>query len=61
MFYEAFNTTFKKISKNYDTGIKMTNVNQAQEQVSEIQKIAQRATEKQLKNIESGERLLATT
>ena len=61
MFYEAFNTTFKKINKNYDTGIKMNTINQAQEQVSEITKIAQRATEKQLKNIESGERLLATT
>ena len=61
VFYEAFNTTFKKINKNYDTGIKMNTINQAQEQVSEITKIAQRATEKQLKNIESGERLLATT
>ena len=39
----------------------MDAVNQAQNQVSEIEKIAKRATDKQLKNIEQGEKLLATT
>ena len=46
VFYEAFNTSFRKINKNYDTGIKMDTVNTANQQVSEIEQIAKNATKK---------------